>query len=544
MENLEIFVGLLITVALLSVISEKIKVAYPIVLLVVGVIISITPFLPDFQLEPDVILFLFLPPIVYSGAWGTSWPEFRKAIRSISLLAFGCTIFTMIGVAWFTSSFIPGFSWETGFLLGAIISSTDAVAALAIAKNLGLPTKVKTIIEGESLVNDAMALIAFKFGVAAVATGKVSATEFTVHFFASGVGGIAVGMAIAFIVYQVHKFVHNSPVVDVSFTLLTPYLCYLTAEQFGFSGVLAVVTTGLFLSRKSSELFSHQTRLQSISVWATLIFLLEGMMFILMGMQMNVILYEVLKYEPSQLILWGLLLTGVVMGLRLVWIYPGAYIPRWVSKKIREEEPETNIGEVTIVGWTGIRGVVSLAAALAVPNLLPSEENFPMRPLILFLTFSVIMYTMVIQVLTLPVLLKIFKLKVPAEADRSELEVRRLLAIESIEYIEENFSMGELTDDVLNQLKSKYEINLQRVQKAMQQFNAGLKPLDDLPEAKALEEQFQHAQRDMLAFERKRLLALRKIGRISDEVFRRIEYELDLEEARLALESGSSPTGH
>lgn len=544
MENLEVFVGLLITVALLSVISEKIKVAYPIVLLVVGVIISVTPFLPDVQLEPDLVLLLFLPPILYSAAWGTSWPEFRSSLRSISLLAFGCTIFTTIGVAWFASSFIPGFSWETGFLLGAIISPPDAVAAVAITRGLGLPRRVKTILEGESLVNDAMALIAFRFGIAAVITGAMNMADFTTQFFIVGLGGLVIGLIIAFIIYQMHRFIHNSPVVDVSFTLLTPYLSYLTAEKFHLSGVLAVVTTGLFLSRKSSELFSHQTRLQSISVWTTLIFLMEGIIFILMGMQINDVLYEVFKYDPMQLLTWGLLLTGVIMALRLIWIYPGAYIPRWVSKKIRETEPETNVRAVTIVGWTGIRGVVSLAAALALPLSLPNGDVFPQRELILFLTFSVIVFTMLIQGLSLPSLIKFFKMNRPAEADRSELEVRRLLAIESIEYIEENFSMGELTDDVLNQLKSKYEINLQRVQKAMQQFNAGLKPLDDLPEAKALEEQFQHAQRDMLAFERKRLLALRKIGRISDEVFRRIEYELDLEEARLALESGSSPTGH
>lgn len=533
MENLDVFVGLLICTILLAVFSEKWKVPYPMLLLSVGIIISLLPFLPNVQLDPNVVMLVFLPPLLYSAAWFTSWSDFVSSIRPISLLALGYILFSSYAIAFVASHIIPGFTIELGFLLGAILAPPDAVAAISILRGKHLPKRLKTILEGESLVNDSSALIAYRFAIAAIITGSFSLPKASIQFITVAGGGVLIGFAIAFIIYRVHRLINNTPTVDTALTFATPYISYLIAERFHFSGVLAVVTTGLWLSRKSSILFSHATRLQAVNAWQVLVFLLEGIIFLLIGLQINLVISHFTADTLFFYLLIGIVISVSVVVFRLVWVFPGAYVPRLLSKKIREKEPDTNWKLVFITGWTAIRGVVSLAAALAIPNTLPNGEPFPFREEILFITFTVIVFTLFVNGTLLPHFIRWFKIKPSPYEQNHENEVKLKLAQRSIEHIEENFSMGQVSENVLSLIKSKYEVKQARI---FNRQNPGkvVQSLDRFGQ-NALS-QFQEIQNELLHFERKHLLELRKKGLIEDETFRKIEAEIDLEESALGIE--------
>jgi CPA1 family monovalent cation:H+ antiporter len=340
--------------------------------------------------------------------------------------------------------------------------------------------------------------------------------------------GIVIGLVVGFIFKWIHKITPDNPTNDTTLTLLAPYVAYLSAEAIHMSGVLAVVTAGLFLSWNSSTIFSQQTRLQATGAWNTIIFLLNGLIFILIGLQLHTIISNIKGLPPAALIVYGGIVSLAVIIGRIIWVFPGTYIPRWISKKIRKEEPKPNPRGVAIVAWSGMRGVVSLAAALALPLYIRGSEPFPNRDLIIFLTFCVIFSTLVLQGLTLRPLINWLGVKSDGTEHRNEREARMLLASGIIEHIEENYSLA-LSDEVLNQVKTKYEIRIQRARRDASEEASGKLDEEQIHE-------FHRIQKEILEKERRDAIKLRNEGKISDEVLRKIEYELDLEETRLMLE--------
>jgi CPA1 family monovalent cation:H+ antiporter len=526
MENIATVIILLAVVTALAEITDKVRIPYPILLVLAGIGIGLFPGLPHIALHPEVVFLIFLPPILYAAAWTTSWTDFKKAKRPITLLATGCVIFSTCAVAWIAHAFIPGFGWPEAFVLGAIISPPDAVAAAAATKGLSIPKRITTILEGESLVNDATGLIVYKYAVAAVVTGAFSLWQAGIQFFFVAAGGIALGLLIGLIFKWIHKLTPDNPTTDTTLTFLAPFVAYLTAESIHISGVLSVVTCGLYLGRKSSEVFSQQTRLQAYGAWNTVIFILNGLIFIFIGLQLPQILATIEGHSFITLLKYGGIVSVAVIIGRIVWVYPGAYLPR-LFKSVRDAEPEINPRLVTIVAWSGMRGVVSLAAAMALPLTIAGSDPFPNRSLIIFLTFSVIFSTLVLQGLTLRPLIKWFGLKQDGKEHEIEQAARLKIASSVIEHIEENYALS-LSDDVLNQIKSKYEIRIQRIRK-----DQPLKKLDD----KVINE-FHRIQQELLDKERQLVIRLRNEEKINDEALRKIEYELDLEETRLILERG------
>lgn len=528
MENFATVIILLAVVTALAELADKVRIPYPILLVLAGMGIGLFPGLPIITLDPDIVFLVFLPPILYAAAWSTSWPDFKAAKRPITLLAIGCVIFTTCAVALIAHSFIPGMDWPEAFVLGAIISPPDAVAATAATKGLGVPRRIVTVLEGESLVNDATGLIAYRYAVAAVVTGTFDLWDASWHFVLVAIAGIGIGFATGFVFRFIHRITPDNPTTDTALTFLAPFVAYLSAEAVHVSGVLAVVVAGLYLSWHSSEFFSQQSRLQATGSWNTVIFILNGIIFILIGLQLPLIMKNIETYSLGQMVKYGVIISLAVIVGRIIWVYPGAYLPRWLSRDIRAREPGTTFGLVTIVAWSGMRGVVSLAAALALPLTIAGNEPFLNRDLIIFITFCVIFSTLVLQGLTLRPLIRLLGLKRDGHEQVAEEDARVFLASAVIEHVEENYSLA-LSEEVLNQVKTKYEIRIQRLRKDQMQ-----RRLDD---QEIIE--FHRIQQELLNLERKHLLDLRRKGKISDEAMRKIEYELDLEETRLILERGS-----
>ncbi len=525
MTNLGIIILLLAVVTALAQVTDKIRIPYPILLVLAGIAIGVVPGLPVITLDPDVVFLIFLPPVLYAAAWNTSWPDFKEAIRPISLLAIGCVLFTMLIVAMAAHYFIPDFGWAESFVLGAIVSPPDAVAATAATKGLKIPKRIITILDGESLVNDATGLIAYRYAVAAAASGTFIFWLAGINFFYVAGLGIAVGLIIGYVFFWIHKITPNNSTTDTTFTLLTPYAAYLLAEEFHASGVLSVVAAGLFLSPRSSQVFSNRTRLQATAVWDTMIFILNGVIFILIGLQLPIILRHITSDSIGMLFLYGAVVSLAAVVARILWVFPGAYLPRWFSKSIREREPDTNVQGVSIIAWSGMRGIVSLAAALGLPLMVNETKEFPNRDLIIFLTFCVIFVTLVLQGMTLRKLIHWLGVKLDDRYVKEEERTRLHLAASVIEHIEENYALG-LNDVVLNQIKSKYEIRIQRIRKIESEQHMTAEQIAEL----------HRIQYELINRERELILNLRKDEKISDEVMRKIEYELDLEEARLELE--------
>lgn len=523
MNNITVIILLLTVITALSELADRIKIPYPILLVLVGIVIGLIPGLPMVSLDPDLVFLIFLPPVLYSAAWQTSWPDFKANIRPISLLAIGCVLFTTTMVALIAHEFIPGFGWAESFVLGAIISPPDAVAASAATQGLGVPKRIITILEGESLVNDATGLIAYRYAVAAAGTGSFVFWLAGVNFFYVAILGIVIGLAMGFIFYYIHKITPDNPTNDTVLTFIAPYASYLTAEYFHASGVLAVVVMGVFLSPRASIVFNHQARLQAYNVWDTVMFILNGLIFILIGLQLPVIMNGMEHFSIWEAIGYGALISVATIVLRIIWVFPGALLPRWLFKSIRERERDYSPKFTTVIAWSGMRGVVSLAAALALP-LTIGDVPFPNRDSILFITFAVIFATLVLQGLTLPKLIKWLGIKPDGKEEKQEFEARMRVASSVIEHIEENYALA-LSDTVLSQIKSKYEMRIEK----MRQEDVRKMTNEQI-------EEFQRIQNELLRAERQFVLDLRKNRTIGDEVHRKLEYELDLEEERLTLE--------
>ena len=523
-EIVEIFVGLLIAVAVIALLARKLHIPYPILFLIggllIGWLIRLDPELPKVRLSPDLVFLVFLPPLLFPAAFFTSWRDFRANLRPISLLAIGLVLFTTVVVA-FLAYYFFNLPLAAGFVLGAIISPPDAIAATAIAERLSVPRRIVTILEGESLVNDATALIAYRFAVAAVLTGTFSLADAGLQFVFVSVGGVLTGLAVGWLAVWFHKRVDDAP-IEITVSLLTPFVAYLPAEHMHVSGVLSVVTAGLYIGRQTPLILSYRTRLQGGPVWSMLEFLLNGFVFILIGLQLPEILQNLSEhkdYTISQLVGYSLIISVAVIVVRLLWVFPAAYLPRLLFKRIRAKDPYPNWRHVTIIGWTGMRGVVSLAAALAL------KETFPGRDLILFLTFMVILATLVVQGLSLPTLIRWFGIKDDGAAIREEREARLQANRAALARLSQITEHSPAKEDALQRLRIEYEDHIRQIE--------GDEPKNAHTPLRLFASEYEHLSHVALQVERNTIIELRNASVINDDVLRRIQRDIDLAEIRL-----------
>ncbi|MGH8623520.1 MAG: Na+/H+ antiporter, partial [Burkholderiales bacterium] len=426
MNLLEVVLFLLLLSVALGWVARRLNFPYPIALVIGGAALGFLPELPQFPFDPQLILVLVLPPILYQAALLTSWRDFRANIRPIGLLAIGLVIATTLAVGAALKLVVPEIPWAAAFVLGAIVSPPDAVAATAILTRLNVPRRVVTILEGESLVNDASGLVLYKFAVAAVMTGAFSLREASFEFVGVAIGGAIIGVVLGRFFIFIHRYL-GDVFIEVLMTLAVPYVSYILAESLYLSGVLAVVAAGLVRGRYAPEIVSAEMRIIARSVWNLLVFLLNSLVFILIGLQLSGILGRLTGYSAGELLLYGTLISAVAIAARFAWVYPATYLPRMVSARLRERDPAPSEAEVFIMSWCGMRGIVSLAAALALPLTLEGGAPFPGRDLIIFLTFVVIAVTLVLQGFSLALLIRV--LHVGTDWSEHEEEQRARFAL-------------------------------------------------------------------------------------------------------------------
>jgi monovalent cation/hydrogen antiporter len=525
--TIQILILLLVVVAAVAVLAARLRIPPAILLVLTGVALALFPNLPNVELAPDLVLLLVLPPLIYASAVAMSWREFRFNLRPISLLAFGCVIFTAIAVAAATH-WLLGVSWPVGFVIGAIVSPPDAVAPLSIARRMELPRRILVVLEGEGLANDATALLLYRFAVTAASVGSFSLSSATTTFVAIVVGEIIWGIGVGWFMLRLRRWVAD-PSIEILLSVLTPFIAYWPPEMLGGSGVLATVATGLFISWNGLYLISAATRLQGIFFWEFLVYLIEGMVFLMTGLQARTLLSRIGGYSSSDLATSAAIVSAVVIVARFLWIYPAVYLPRWLFPAIRRSDPSPPWQWPFALAFTGVRGIVSLAAALAIPFTTTSGEPFPDRNLILFLTFSVILITLVGQGLLLPTVIRALGLANAGRqehlAARSEAqEARRAAVNAAIDRLDELIKKRELAEEITQSLQAHHRDRLRRLERRSSKDTANqfLSKLHD--EIELL----------MIDAERHHINKLSRGGRLNDESRRRIERELDLREAHLA----------
>jgi Na+/H+ antiporter len=525
-ENSLILVGLLAAAAALLAIAELVRIPYPILLVLGGLGLGFVPGMPRIELAPDLVLVAVLPPLLYGAAFFTSLRELRANIRPITLLAVGLVLTTMLAVAVVAHAVIPGLGWAGAFVLGAIVSPTDPTAATAIAQRLGLPRRLIGLIEGESLVNDGTALVAYRFAVAAVVTGSFSLAAASGRFLLNVAGGIAIGLAVGFVLRQVRRRLDNPP-VEITISILSGYFAYLPAQAADVSGILAAVTVGIYMGWYTPELTTPQTRLQGIAVWEILFFLLNALLFALIGLQLPAILDALSGIPTATLLRYAVIVTVVVILARFGWIFLTTALSRFPSRRVSDGGAPSPWRPATILAWSGMRGAVSLAAALALPLATDSGAPFPDRDLIVFLTFAVILGTLVLQGLTLPGLIRVLDLEEDRLAEKEEAKARIHAAEAALGRLEELLDEEWVREDTAERLRGLYNFRRER-------FRSRFEPEGDRS-AEARSVDFQRLRHELLDAERRAVLELRRSGRIDDAVMRRVVRDLDLEDARLEL---------
>ena len=527
MNQIEFLILILLAVAALAQLALAMRVPYPIFLVLGGVGIGLVPGLPEIELAPEIIFLVFLPPLLNSAAFSSSPRDLRAHLRPIALLAVGLVLATMFTVA-LAAHYVIGLPWAAAFVLGAILAPTDPVAAEAIFRRLGVPGTVSTVVGGESLVNDGSALVAYRVAVAAVVTGSFSVVDAGIDFVVAAGGGILVGLIFARLVLPVWSRISDSSVLIMT-SLLLPYVVYVLAEEvLHLSGILAVVAYGLYQGWNAPRLFSAaSTRLQALSFWEMLTFILESLLFILIGLQFPAIVAGLSENTGwGALLLYATLVYAAVVGTRMLWFFTTPYMHPVFDRLLRSRYLRAPWQERLVMGWSGMRGGVSLAAALAVPLVVSGGEPFPGRDLILFLTFCVILTTLVLQGLTLPPLIKSLRLVGDEEAGKlMELEARLQAARAALKKLDDPDSQ-QVSEYSRRQMRESYEQRIQR-------YAAGIEAGGATEEYRGDSSAWRSWRRGLLAAERETILGLRNSGDISPEVMRRIERDLDLEESRI-----------
>jgi monovalent cation/hydrogen antiporter len=519
-QTLMLLLAVLIAVAVLA---QRLKIAPSILLVIAGFLLAFVPGLPRFELAPEFVLLVILPPLIYSAGVSMSWREFCFNLRPIALLAFGCVVFTTCAVA-AAMHWLLGWQWGVAFLLGAIVAPPDVVAPLAVARRLGLPRRIIVVLEGEGLANDATALILYRFAVVAVSTGVFSLGQAAGTFALIVVCEIAWGIAIGWLSLRLRQWARN-PRVEITLSLMTPYLAYWIPEHFGGSGVLATVATGLYVSWNGPLLISSATRLQGIFFWDLIIYLIEGFVFLLTGLQARALLEQSPSVSLRELLIATAITTAIVIVARFAWVFPATYLPRWLSPSLRQRDPYPPWQAPFAIAFIGVRGVVSLAAALAIPLVIANGAPFPQRDLILFVAFGVIVITLVGQGLMLPsVMRRLGLVKYGREEQQQERAAELAARAEAIDaarrHLEKISSDRKLDAGALEFLQARHDHRMRQLPK-------------DLADGLALTRFNNDIRMELIAAEREFLYELLRAGKITDESRRRLERELDLEEATI-----------
>jgi monovalent cation/hydrogen antiporter len=515
-----VLISLLVAVSVLSAASRAIGVPYPILLVLGGLVMGFIPGVPEVELDPELVLVIFLPPLLYSAAFFASLRDLRYDLRSISMLAIGLVIATACAVAVVAHALIDGLPWAAAFALGAIVAPTDPLAATEIGRRLGLPRRIATILEGESLINDGTALVIYRVAVGAVG-GTFSLADAGVKFVAGAAGGIAIGLAVGWVIAEIRKRLDDPP-VEVTISLLTGYAAYVPAERVGASGVLAAVTIGIYIGWRAPEISSSRQRIAGYSMWTILTFLLNALLFVLIGLQLPLIL-EGLQDEPlGELIGVAAAVAAVVIVCRLLWMHLMTGAIRALDRRASQRERRGTWRGRMVGGWAGMRGAVSLAAALALP------ADFPARDQLLFITFGVILATLVLQGLTLPAVIRWSGVHDDGAEAQEELLARRRATDAALARLGELGEQQWPYEDTLDRMRGMYDYRARRL-------NARAGEAEDGDGYEHRSRKYQKVVRSVLDAQRHAIVELRNSGEISNDVMHRLERELDLEDERLEI---------
>ena len=516
-----VLISLLVSVAVLGAAARAVNVPYPIVLVVGGLGLGFVPGLPEATLEPDLVLVIFLPPLLYSAAFFANLHDLRQNLRPITLNAVGLVLVTMCAVALVVKALVPGMPWAAAFTLGAIVAPTDPVAATAIMRRMAVPRRMVSVVEGESLINDGTALVAYRTAVTAVG-GTFSIWEAGLEFVLSAAAGIAIGLAVGWVITEIRRRIDDIP-TEITISLLSGYAGYLPAEALHASGVLAAVTTGIVLGWKAPQISTASMRLQGYAVWEIVTFLLNALLFVLIGLQLPMILDGLAGQPAGELLWWCVAISLVVIGVRLGWSLTLVFVIRAVDRRPALIPRRSTWQTRMVIGWTGMRGSVSLAAALAL------EPGFPERDLILLLTFAVIFSTLVVQGLTLPLLIERLRIQDDGADAAEELIGRRAAAQVALARLDELAAEEWTYDDTVERMRGLYRYRSRRFAARAGEGD------EDGDGIEHRSRKYQKLVRMVIDSQREELVRLRNAGEISNEVMHRLERELDLEEERLEI---------
>jgi Na+/H+ antiporter len=529
------YIALIVLIIAFVMLANKLKVAYPIMLVLGGLALSFADVFSHITIEPELIFFIFLPPLLYEAAWQVSWKEFWKWRRVITSFAFPIVIITSCVVAFASNALIPGFTLALGFLLGGIVSPPDAISATTIMRQVKAPKMLTSVAEGESLLNDASALIVFRFALAAVVTGEFYFSRAVGSFFLVIVMGTVIGLCIALVFYAIHRWLPTTASIEIVLTFLAPYCMYYFAEHFHFSGVLAVVAGGLLLSSKRHTMMTYQGRIQAVNVWNTVGFVLNGLIFTLIGLQLPFITRQVEEVSLREAIWYGVIISVVLTITRLCSTIGAALFTRLAGKFITVADRRPSLRVPIVFGWAGMRGVVSLAAALSIPVVVSEGQPFPFRNLILVITFVVILVTLVFQGLTLPWLIRKMKIgqdDAHVKVQQQELEIRKAIAEASLNVLNINQHSFNDSNRHLMNLRTKLQTDSTVFAQDLDHFNESSR--NDLVE-------YRQAYLKMLEGQRVAIRKLNMQDGYDEELIRRYLSIIDLEETKLReLEIGSS----
>ena len=516
-------------VLILVMLGQKLKIAYPIFLVIAGLLISFIPGAPRFVIDPDLVFLIFLPPILFEAAWYTSWKDFWKLRKTIFSMAIGLVLITSTVVALISNAIIPGMTLALGFLLGGINSPPDAVAATSVLKHMKLPKKVTTILEGESLINDASSLIVFKFALAAVLTGHFIFKEAAVDFFLIAGIGVVIGLALGWFFSWLLRWLPSNSNIDTVLTIVIPYAIYIVAEHFHYSGVMAVVSAGLLMSYNANCFLSHTTRIQANSVWNTLIFGMNAAIFVMIGLELPIVIEGMTNYSIGDAILYSLIIGAAIILTRFAWCYFIAYMPLAIGLRKSKDRIKPSWQESFVLSISAMRGVVSLASALAIPFLMTDGSDFPLRNIILFITFSIIIITLVGQGLLLPIILKWIKIKSIDEAmprEKQEALINKRIKTKALETMNSEYEHEIAENKLVNHLKSKLESDVNLLNQKMDCISSTDKHKEAFETSRTV-------YRKIINTQRNELRAMRKEQDFEDDVLRNLEMQLDLEETKI-----------
>ncbi len=525
LHQLEVIIMLLAVVLALTTVAQKICVPYPIFLVLGGLVLGLAPGLPTVTLHPDLVFLVFLPPILWAAAYFTSFREFRRNLRPISLLAVGLVLATTAGVAVAAHALLPGIGWAEAIALGAIVSPPDAVSATAVGKRLRIPRRAVTILEGESLLNDATALVVYRTAVGAVVGGSFALGHAVLDFFFAAAAGMAIGIGAAWLTRWALCATEDG-FTQIGVTLLVPYIAWVVAESVHASAVLACVAGGLYLRQYFSGAVAPATRLQARAVWDLLIFLLNGVIFILIGLQLGALRDSMPAGQFRPVLIAGLVISVTAIVVRFLWVPLAALIPRWVSAKLRARDPMPSWAGMFLVSWTGMRGIVTLAAALALPVSTAAGSPFPFRSEIILISFTVILVTLVLQGLSLPPIIRLLRFEEEDDLKQEETLAREQAATAALARLDEVATESWVTTEQVERVRLRYLRRMERLAKA------GVTEQEMSGADHAL---FQRLQHEVLTAERRALIGLRNAGTISDEVLHHLEQELDVAALHLGV---------